>query len=284
MVVPSVLAGLAWFLLKTDVGIAVRAAAENADRALLLGIPIRRLSTIVWMVAGAPRRPHLRPEGAVLRRHPWRGRHRSGRAAPRARGRGRRAHGVPADRVRRRRGPRHRGAGRAVEHERLADDAEHGVPRRDPRRPPAAAGQALEGPGVRRARRGRRRPSSSRSPRSCDDSPRCSWTKRVGLVIVALLMLVVPNTFGPIEPVPGRARARVGDDRRLPGDPHRVGRPHQPRAVRHRRASAPCWPATSSPTTTSTTSSCSWRRAPPAGWCRSSSACPPCASRACSSP
>ncbi len=52
MVIPPVLAGMAWFLLRTDVGIAVRAAAENADRALLLGIPIKRLSTIVWMVAG----------------------------------------------------------------------------------------------------------------------------------------------------------------------------------------------------------------------------------------
>ncbi|MEQ1786300.1 MAG: ABC transporter permease [Acidimicrobiales bacterium] len=52
MVIPPVLIGLAWFLLRTDVGIAVRAAAENADRALLLGIPIKRLSTIVWMVAG----------------------------------------------------------------------------------------------------------------------------------------------------------------------------------------------------------------------------------------
>lgn len=52
MVIPPVLAALAWFLLKTDVGIAVRAAAENSDRALLLGIPIKRLSTIVWMVAG----------------------------------------------------------------------------------------------------------------------------------------------------------------------------------------------------------------------------------------
>ena len=52
MVIPPVLLGLAWFLLKTDVGIAVRAAAENSDRALLLGIPIKRLSTIVWMVAG----------------------------------------------------------------------------------------------------------------------------------------------------------------------------------------------------------------------------------------
>ena len=51
-VVPFIIAGLAWFLLKTDAGVAVRAAAENADRALLLGIPIRRLSTIVWAIAG----------------------------------------------------------------------------------------------------------------------------------------------------------------------------------------------------------------------------------------
>ena len=51
-IVPVIIAGLAWFLLRTDAGIAVRAAAENADRALLAGIPIRRLSTIVWMVAG----------------------------------------------------------------------------------------------------------------------------------------------------------------------------------------------------------------------------------------
>ncbi|MBV8960935.1 MAG: ABC transporter permease [Actinobacteria bacterium] len=50
--VPVVIAGLAWFLLRTDAGVAVRAAAENSERALLLGIPIRRLSTIVWMVAG----------------------------------------------------------------------------------------------------------------------------------------------------------------------------------------------------------------------------------------
>src|SRR5207248_1352891 len=50
--VPVVIAGLAWFLLRTDAGVAVRAAAENAERALLLGIPIRRLSTLVWMAAG----------------------------------------------------------------------------------------------------------------------------------------------------------------------------------------------------------------------------------------
>jgi branched-chain amino acid transport system permease protein len=51
-VVPLVIAGLAWFLLKTDSGVAVRGAAENVDRALLLGIPVRRLSTIVWLIAG----------------------------------------------------------------------------------------------------------------------------------------------------------------------------------------------------------------------------------------
>ena len=35
----------------TDTGIAIRAAAENADRASLLGIPVRRVSTIVWTLA-----------------------------------------------------------------------------------------------------------------------------------------------------------------------------------------------------------------------------------------
>lgn len=52
IVVPVVIAALAWYLLRTDNGVAVRAAAENADRALLLGIPVRRLNTIVWVLAG----------------------------------------------------------------------------------------------------------------------------------------------------------------------------------------------------------------------------------------
>jgi branched-chain amino acid transport system permease protein len=51
-VIPVVIALLAWFLLRTDAGVAVRAAAENSERALLLGIPVHRLSTIVWMGAG----------------------------------------------------------------------------------------------------------------------------------------------------------------------------------------------------------------------------------------
>jgi ABC-type branched-subunit amino acid transport system ATPase component/ABC-type branched-subunit amino acid transport system permease subunit len=51
-VVPVVLIGLGWFLYRSDLGIAVRAAADSGERALLLGIPVRRLSTVTWMVAG----------------------------------------------------------------------------------------------------------------------------------------------------------------------------------------------------------------------------------------
>ena len=50
--VPVVLIALGWFLLKTDAGIAVRSVADNSDRARLLGIPVRRLSTLVWVIAG----------------------------------------------------------------------------------------------------------------------------------------------------------------------------------------------------------------------------------------
>lgn len=51
VVVPVVLAGLAFFLGRSDTGIAIRAAAESGERALLLGIPVRRLSRITWMLA-----------------------------------------------------------------------------------------------------------------------------------------------------------------------------------------------------------------------------------------
>jgi ABC-type branched-subunit amino acid transport system ATPase component/ABC-type branched-subunit amino acid transport system permease subunit len=50
--IPVVLLALGWFLLKTDAGIAVRSVADNADRARLLGIPVKRLSTLVWVIAG----------------------------------------------------------------------------------------------------------------------------------------------------------------------------------------------------------------------------------------
>jgi len=49
----AVVIGLTLFFRLTDIGIAVRGAAENADRAILLGISVQRLSTIVWMLAAA---------------------------------------------------------------------------------------------------------------------------------------------------------------------------------------------------------------------------------------
>jgi ABC-type branched-subunit amino acid transport system ATPase component/ABC-type branched-subunit amino acid transport system permease subunit len=52
VVVPVVLGALGWFLLRTDAGVAVRSVADNSDRARLLGIPVRRLSTLVWVIAG----------------------------------------------------------------------------------------------------------------------------------------------------------------------------------------------------------------------------------------
>ena len=51
LVVPAVLGGLAWFLRSTDYGIGIRAAADNDDRANLLGLPTRRLSSLVWILA-----------------------------------------------------------------------------------------------------------------------------------------------------------------------------------------------------------------------------------------
>lgn len=50
-VVTACVVGLALFFRLTRVGMAIRASAENAERASLLGIPVRRLSTLVWMLA-----------------------------------------------------------------------------------------------------------------------------------------------------------------------------------------------------------------------------------------
>ncbi len=51
--VPIVLLALALFLSRSNVGIAIRGSAERADRASMLGIPVQRLQTVVWMVASA---------------------------------------------------------------------------------------------------------------------------------------------------------------------------------------------------------------------------------------
>jgi branched-chain amino acid transport system permease protein len=50
-VVLAVALALAAFFRFTDMGIAVRASAENDDRASLLGIPVARVSTVVWAIA-----------------------------------------------------------------------------------------------------------------------------------------------------------------------------------------------------------------------------------------
>jgi ABC-type branched-subunit amino acid transport system ATPase component/ABC-type branched-subunit amino acid transport system permease subunit len=49
--VPLVFGALALFLTRSDLGIAIRGGAERADRASTLGIPVRRLHMVVWVIA-----------------------------------------------------------------------------------------------------------------------------------------------------------------------------------------------------------------------------------------
>ncbi len=51
LVVPATFLALAVFLRRSSIGVAIRAAAERADRASTLGIPVRRLHTVVWVIA-----------------------------------------------------------------------------------------------------------------------------------------------------------------------------------------------------------------------------------------
>ena len=51
LVVPVVLITIAAFLRFSAVGTALRASAESADRAALLGVPVQRLQTVVWAIA-----------------------------------------------------------------------------------------------------------------------------------------------------------------------------------------------------------------------------------------
>jgi branched-chain amino acid transport system permease protein len=52
VVVLALTVGLSVFLKRSRMGIALRASAENADRASLLGIPVQRVSTLAWSLAG----------------------------------------------------------------------------------------------------------------------------------------------------------------------------------------------------------------------------------------
>lgn len=49
--VPLITLGLALFFRRSSFGVGIRAAAENADSARLVGIPTRRISLFVWVVA-----------------------------------------------------------------------------------------------------------------------------------------------------------------------------------------------------------------------------------------
>ena len=51
IVTPLAMVGLVWFLRWTRLGVAIRASADRADRASLLGIPVKRLQTLVWAIA-----------------------------------------------------------------------------------------------------------------------------------------------------------------------------------------------------------------------------------------
>ena len=51
IVVAAIVIGLGAFFRFTDMGIAIRASAENGERASLLGIPVKRVSTVVWVLA-----------------------------------------------------------------------------------------------------------------------------------------------------------------------------------------------------------------------------------------
>ncbi len=51
IVAPLALIALAIFLRWSSVGVAIRASADSADRASLLGVPVKRLQTLVWSVA-----------------------------------------------------------------------------------------------------------------------------------------------------------------------------------------------------------------------------------------
>ena len=51
VVAPLVLIAVGFMLRFTETGVALRASAERSDRALMLGIPVRRLEVLVWTVA-----------------------------------------------------------------------------------------------------------------------------------------------------------------------------------------------------------------------------------------
>src|SRR2546430_13033689 len=52
IVTPIVIGGLVWFLRGTGYGLSAPAAADDTDRARLLGVKVKRVSLLVWAIAG----------------------------------------------------------------------------------------------------------------------------------------------------------------------------------------------------------------------------------------
>jgi branched-chain amino acid transport system permease protein len=52
VVTPLLIAAVSMFLQRSDAGMAIRASADSSDRAELLGVPVARLQTVVWSLAG----------------------------------------------------------------------------------------------------------------------------------------------------------------------------------------------------------------------------------------
>ncbi len=50
LLVPLMLLGLGWFLRSTRTGTAIRGVAERSDRAAMLGVPVGRIQTTVWII------------------------------------------------------------------------------------------------------------------------------------------------------------------------------------------------------------------------------------------
>lgn len=51
VVAPLAIGGVAWFLARSRLGLAVRASAERTERAAMLGIPVARINTAVWALS-----------------------------------------------------------------------------------------------------------------------------------------------------------------------------------------------------------------------------------------
>lgn len=51
LAVPTAIVGLIALFRFTTIGIAIRGSAESAERAVLLGIPVKRIQTLVWVIA-----------------------------------------------------------------------------------------------------------------------------------------------------------------------------------------------------------------------------------------